>query len=267
VYVWDIAAITVTSFGFRWLRADLEVNDHMVVYVGAGPSAGLINAQPVASASVPANCYGHLYANDYVELLSLDNTSDVRCAALSLLSTFMGSTLDNGGLICGARIPRGVRVWDLSDETSIYNALTRLTRDSSDFPLKQGCYTWWLPTEAQDKDFVHAATRRRVYDETSLWMTMVRDDPTQTVRIKAVQIVEFLTSLPTYTIATSMADPRLSDLLSAASAKLPAVTENDLHNWLRSKAGKAFKMFEKEMKDPKFWARAANTIMPLITAI
>jgi hypothetical protein len=268
LYRFTIDNASMTSFTFQFNVAGMRINRPLEILIGYYylVSTG-ITLNGATSVEIPANAYGHLFGHDYDELLDLDNTSDIRCGALSLLATFMGSSLENGGLIAGARIPRGVRVWDLSTTTDFYTAMTRLTRDSKDFPLKKGCYTWWLPAESQDKDFTHASERRQIYDETTLWMTMVRDDPLQTVRIKAVQVVEFLTSLPTYSIATSISDVHLSDQLSLASAKLPAVTENDLHDWLKSTAGKAFKALNRELRSPAFWESLASKVIPLMTGL
>ena len=96
---------------------------------------------------------------------------------------------------------------------------------------------------------------------------MIRDDPTQTVRIKAVQVVEFLTSSPTYTIAVSNWDQDLPKLLRFMMARLPAATENDLHDFLKSALGKGWKEVKKQASNPDNWMKAAEFALPLLLSM
>jgi hypothetical protein len=213
------------------------------------------------------NAYGHLQPHSYPELLDLDNTSDLRPIALSLLTSYMGSTLENGGLIASARVPRGFSVFTAASDTDYYTALASLTRSTFDGPLRTGSYVWWLPTEVQDKDFKHAEVNRRIYDETTLWVSTVRDDPTQTVRVRAVQVVEFLTSSPTYTVGISNFDPDLPLLLRFMMTRLPAATENDLHDKLKGFLKKGWKKLKSELRKPETWKQIAEVTEMLLPVL
>jgi hypothetical protein len=217
-----------------------------------------------AGPTIPSKAYGHLVGLDYPELLQLDSTSDLRCTAMAVLVSYMGSELDNGGLIAQARLPRGFSLFEVSSTTDYVTAFAALTRENHDNALKHGAYCWWMPMEAQDKDFVHSARTRSFHDETTLWFSMVRDSPSQTVRVRATQIVEFLTSNPTYTIRPPGWDPDLPLVLRHLQTHLPAATENDLHDRLKAQVWRALNKVKGVLRDPSTYARAAEVLVPLL---
>jgi hypothetical protein len=209
---------------------------------------------------LPANSCTNFVVRDYDRIADLDLTSVERTTALSGLITYMGSNLKNGGLIAAARLPMGESIV-AAPNGDFFGHLAQLPTYVGDFPLRQGAYTWWLPDDPQEFFMrPHAAARSDdMRTNSSLWFVAKRDERDQVLRLRAVMHLETLTRSVQYTSEVHYPNPLWPTLLAMAKT-LPAVTENNFHDWL----SKAWHKFTGFVKNPKTWSTVAKAVMPAL---
>lgn len=190
------------------------------------------------------------------QLLNMPLTSVERPTALSALCTFMGSTLKNGGNIAGARLPMGMNLAQapLGD---YYSFIASLPLYAGDFPLKDGCYSWWCPDSEQEYFF-------RPYGEyacddlderSSLVFTMRRDDPNETVRLRVDIHVETQTRSALFTSRVSDYSATFPRALELAKT-ISAVTINQNHESILHRAWSGIKNL---VSNPTNWIKLIST--------
>jgi hypothetical protein len=198
--------------------------DLIIKIVGASsPDASIIK--------MPAYSSMHFTVDSWADLDALTATSAERVTALSCLLTYMGSSLQNGGVIAGARLATGITIQDAPDG-DIYSYLASLPTYSADFALKDGAYAWWAPDSVEEQFFTpYNQPPMNTRNNTSLWFAANRDDISQTLRARVVMGIETITRARTYNARIGPVNPNYALLLALAKT-LPAVTENPLHDML-----------------------------------
>lgn len=216
----------------------------------------LVNAPVAADTSLirfPPYSSMHFTVDDWSDLNELTATSAERVTALSCLLTYMGSSLQNGGVIAGARLATGITVQDAPDG-DIYSYLASLPFYSADYALKDGAYAWWAPDSEEEQFFTpYNQPPMNTRAKTSLWFAANRDDISQTLRARVVMGIETITRARTYNARIGPVNPNYSLLLALAKT-LPAVTENPLHNVL----GNMWGGFKDLLGKRSTWDKIAN---------
>jgi hypothetical protein len=201
--------------------------------------------------TVARSCTTYI-VSDTRDMTNLDQTNNERTTALAGLVTYMGSDLRNGGVISGARLPMGATPTEAPDG-DIYGYLARLPVFAEDYPLKVGCYAWWLPDDQQEYFFTPYLHPRsdNIPTTSSLWFAMRRDNPEQEVRLDVVQHMEVLTRSVQFSSEVGPANPSFTQLLLIAKL-IPAVCENAKHlDWLR----KVATAVKKKALNPANWVK------------
>jgi hypothetical protein len=172
---------------------------------------------------------------DVDQLSDMPLTFQERPSALSLLATYMGSTLSNGGNIALARLPMGANLASapLGD---YYAYIASLPVYAGDFALKDGGYAWWCPDSEQEYFFRPYGYRAcdDLRASSSLVVTMRRDEPQQTVRLRVDLHVETQTRSALFTSLVSDYSAAFPKALQLAKT-LPAVSTNEEHKGIFSK--------------------------------
>jgi hypothetical protein len=164
----------------------------------------------------------------------------------------MGSHLQDGGTIAAARLGMGLTPNQaLNGDT--YGFLARLPLYNDDYALKVGAYAWWLPDSIQEYFYTPYRQPRsdNVFETSLLCFAMHRDDPSQGVRLRVQQCIEVITRSVLYSAMPAPVNPSY-DILVGAIKLLPAVTVNDKHPGILSKALSSLKGF---VSKPQNWIK------------
>jgi hypothetical protein len=198
------------------------------------------------------------------ELDSLAETDSERTAALSLLCTYMGSTLADGGRISCARLGMGLTPMR-APAGDVYRYLAELPLYNQDYALRDGIYGWWLPDSVQE--YFYTPYRDPRSDDLSfnslIVAAMHRDQPEQGIRLRTVQCLEVITRSRLYAVDVAPVNPAYDVIISAVKI-LPAVTENPKHSDILSKALKSVGGW---LSKPTNWIKALTTGSSLIKKI
>jgi hypothetical protein len=238
---------------FYFAISDLDPASHWVVTlhssVGATPgaTAGLVFTARSATAFA---------VRSPPEINSLQETLMERQSALSGLITYVGSDLQNGGQIAGARLGMGLSPL-AAPGGDVFNYLASLPFYSDDFPLKNGVYAWWLPDSIQEHFYKPYRQPRVDLLETDsiLHFAMTRDNPNQDVRLKSIHAVEVITRSRLYSSKPGPTNPSYELMISAAK-HVPAVTINSWHTGI---LGRAWGAIKKWVSHPTNWVKLLKT--------
>jgi hypothetical protein len=199
------------------------------------------SAQAIFPMILPARSACAFRIRDTPDINQLADTESERTTALSGLCTYMGSHLQDGGVISGARLGMGLTPMNAPDG-DVYGYLAQLPLYNDDFALKVGCYSWWLPDSIQEYFYVPYRTPRSDFVGTTslLCFAMHRDDPTQGVRLRMQHCLEVITRSRLYASLPAPVNPTY-DMLVGLIKTLPAVTVNDKHPGILARALRAIK--------------------------
>lgn len=202
-------------------------------------------------------------AKSFDALVSMSETFKARCTALSVLTTYQGSDLNNGGQISAARLPMGAGISDaaLGD---VYDYLASLPAYAGDYALKEGAYTWWLPDSISEYDF-KPYRETTLYDCSSLVTAVSRKiaDDGETIRIRIAAHFETLTRSQQYHTEVTNYNPMLPEMIALAKT-LPAVTCNPEHVGFFTRMWRKFK---DAVSNPSNWIKAAEVGLPYLASI
>lgn len=185
--------------------------------------------------------------------------TEYRPVGMSLLVSFVGNELYNGGTIAGKYLAGGETPDSLNYPT--FEELAQVP-DAFQGPLKTGAYLWWKPTDPKDVMFREPNFENDTGDLPSLYVAGKATDPTNTqIRLRLCLIVEAKTTrqiLPTH---YSKVNP---DEIVAANRSLQGISnvmENPFHleriaDFLRGVVAKG----------EEFWARYQRPIMAATAA-
>lgn len=235
VYAWDGAVYQAVGLGapgdtvtclpaFGWTRL-------MVTISGASGWITEWSIKPVAG-TTPVLSAADSYNLFMTDASTIGRVSSYRVTALSMLASYSGSTLDNGGTIAAARVRRGFRY----DADSEYSALTKLQDHAYRGTLKEGAYVWWLPYDFSELD----PRPPVVYDEgTEIHMAGHFDNADASLQLTVTMTVEFYSPLQ---IFEHEVGPALTDDFVRgyhALDAVPAATCNPKHDSLLRKIVKS----------------------------
>lgn len=168
-------------------------------------------------------------SEDYMSSAKVER---VRVAAMSMLATYTGSTLNNGGVIAAARLQPGIP--DVGG--NLYSALAKLPSDEYHGPLREGAYVWWLPRDLTEVDFSDGDESVLHKTSSSLAIAGVFTEADCSVEITVQIQFEFYTPLQLFEKRLfPMYSPLYSEFYSLMNS-LPAASCNPSHWELLKKA-------------------------------
>jgi len=240
-----VSLLDITGLWFRVDDGPTSISDWRI---SLGPAFDTVDPPPILT--FPGRSACTMLVRNFDQLTSMALTTNERPAALSGLVTWMGSTLENGGNIAAARLPMGSTTVE-APNGDIYGFLSQMPVYASDFPLKDGAYVWWAPDSEQEYFFLPYGEIRAdsLTFVASLAFAMRRDEPSQTVRLRADANFETQTRSVLYSSAVSSTNPSFPRALEIAKA-FPAVTINEDHV---STLGSAWSRAKAWMSKPSNW--------------
>jgi hypothetical protein len=206
-----------------WVEiADQDPASHWKYSLTSGINSGFGLALQAGSACSFANV-------DAPEMGTLSETLSERTTALTCLVTYMGSTLQDGGQISGARLGMGLSPLR-APRGDVYTYLASLPFYNDDFALRDGIYGWWLPDSIQEHFYVPYRNPRSddLEFNSVLQFSVLRDNPEQACRLKVVQNLETITRSRLYTSESGPNNPAYGSIVAAVKS-VPAITINTSH--------------------------------------
>lgn len=194
---------------------------------------------------------------------------EYRPVAMSLLVSFVGNELYNGGTIAAKYLSGGETPGRLNYPT--YEELAQVP-NAFQGPLKTGAYCWWKPTDPKDVSFREPNYQNTTGDLPSLYVAGKATDAANTqIRLRLCICVEAKTTRQILPTEYSTVNP---DEIAAASQALQGISnvmENPLHlekigNFLRSIVRKGENFWAKYQRPIMAAATAAKTVAPLFLA-
>ena len=146
-------------------------------------------------------------------------------AAQDVLVTFEGDTLNDGGNIASARVPRN---WTTNGDP--YSEILALPYDRYDGPLKHGTHVHWIPGSVTDLSPVITPADAAAYGAYKIVITGTITHPGASVRVRVCTAVSYYSGDPSY--GTMDWAPPPTDyllLLQYVARAVPAATANDTH--------------------------------------
>ena len=198
------------------------------------------------------------------QLIGLALTNSIRPAAMSGLTTWMGSTLENGGNIAVARLPAGQCI-SLAPSGDYYGFLSQLPVYAGDYPLKEGAYAWWCPDSEQEYFFQPYGKYRGddLREVQTLVFAMRRDEVNQTVRFRLDANFEALSRSVQYVSEVGPTSPEFPRMLAVAKT-LPAVSINEKHEGFFKRL---FSKAKSWLSQPTNWQKMLRAGTKLLTGI
>lgn len=169
---------------------------------------------------------------------------EYRVVGMSVLLTYEGDTLYNGGNCTGRAVSGGDSPQSLG--WTDYASIASLP-DSYEGPLTMGAYGFWVPTDTKDMQFRDCEVTNTDGDLPSLvFAGIVKNASNAVLRLRTCMIVEAKTYKPYISTTYSVVQPAMIDAAAIALRGIPRIMENPLHledikNFLREvlKKGKA----------------------------
>jgi len=194
------------------------------------------------------------------------------CIAQSLLVTYRGSTLDNGGLIATARVPASTNAIGAKSDISAdlaaggsqyYNWISSLQNNRYDGPLKTGAYSWYLGDD--ESDYFYKNTEDQALDLPHLVAAFSSStaNAENNVRIKVISHIQFKSNSNLYPqeVSPYMKDlPMLPHILSLVnSSYCNEMHKKDIKEHLKNIG----KQVGKALVSPKTWMTVAEIMAML----
>jgi hypothetical protein len=91
----------------------------------------------------------HYEVSTFRDVAAVADPREARCTALSLLTTYMGNDVANGGVIASARLTPGTTPAH-AYQGDMYAWIQTLPKSNYHGPLKEGSYVWWCPQSTRE---------------------------------------------------------------------------------------------------------------------
>lgn len=173
--------------------------------------------------------------------------SQIRPLAMSCLASYMGTTLQDGGMIAAGYVPGGTLdsnyfttangAGSLGNFTSWENL--SLSPNSYNGPLRDGAYVWWSPEDVVDTQMLKPSLSA-AHEFPSLIVSgqfnpnaATLDAAVPVVRLEIVTVYEFVTNLQLYEVSSCVGSAADMDLANKLLVGQPHAMTNKLHlKWL-----------------------------------
>jgi hypothetical protein len=131
-------------------------------------------------------------------LTGIDQLRAYRVAGQSVLLTYTGSQLNNGGEIAIARVSAA---WAPQPGQTVYEAILKLPKSRRySGPVRNGAHCFWVPETVEDFEPKLYGADYGAYDKPTFKIVAAGalDDPTESIMLQLETIVEFSTDAPSY---------------------------------------------------------------------
>lgn len=197
----------------------------------------------------------NLYNSDAIQLSRVER---YRVTALSILCSYSGNALQNGGTIASARCAPGYTFGD-----DPYASLCKLTDNQYHGPMLNGCYAWWMPNSFEESEYLElsqspiAATNLRVAGKFA--------DGAGALQITLTTVVEFYSPLQIFShVVGPIVDEGYYDCLKQLQL-IPAACCNPLHtDLLKMVESRVRKLAKSAIKNPAIAIAAAKSLSSMI---
>ncbi len=221
------------------------------------------NAPQVAiNISVPANSTFNALAQTFnlynSDAIQLSRVERYRVTALSILCSYSGNALQNGGTIASARCAPGYTFGD-----DPYSSLCKLTDNQYHGPMLNGCYAWWMPNSFEESEYLDISEAPA--SATNLRVAGKFADNTGALQITLTTVVEFYSPLQIFShLVGPIVDDGYYDCLRQLQL-IPAACCNPLHtDLLRMVESRVKKLAKHAIKNPAIALAAAKSLASMI---
>jgi hypothetical protein len=128
----------ITQFAFVPPDTYSDENWMVLVDTVAGNSTFTMGGKPT-----------HYDVTTFRDVAAVADPREARCTALSLLTTYMGNDVANGGVIASARLTPGTTPAH-AYQGDMYSWIQTLPKSNYHGPLKEGSYVWWCPQSTRE---------------------------------------------------------------------------------------------------------------------
>lgn len=224
------------------------------------PNPNLILDGSGAAWVIPADSNTRsLYSSDAI---TLGRVERARVTAMSMLVSYSGNMLNNGGVIAAARTQPHYIVTG-----NAYEALNLLQDHKYSGPLSTGAYCWWLPGAYGEMDFASKPVETTL--QTALHCAGQFVDATGSVTVTLTATVEFYSPLQIFSHITGPESTpeyfALLHLLSLAPAATCNPSHLDVFKGLLTKARGAYRAGESFVQDhPEVLSLMKKALLALV---
>jgi len=175
------------------------------------------------------------------------STQTLKCAFLSFLASYSGSTLNDAGQIVMALTDPG---W-YPDGDNVFESLSRLPDRRYSGVLKKGAYGWWIPMNLNEGNPQPITYWDRKPERSALWCAVKGAQQTASMKLEVTLGLEFYAPEQIYAHVPSPMRAPIHDYLAALYQHLPHCFENDSHDETNSGLIKrAHQSIMRAVKDP-----------------
>jgi len=249
-----------TSISAEFIVVSTPGNDLFYCYGGSTNTLAIVNTNVMITNSSTSNSTPYLGGGAIEEM---------RPVSMSVLCTYMGTTLNNGGQIAAAYVPS-----DFIQSNYYANAENQYGQAQNfetiqclegnyNGPLKDGCYAWWSPYTNVDLAFVDPNTLNS-NPLPGIIVSGVFEPDANTTNLTFVMRLEVSTNYEFITKSTAFENTKCcgsqNDIDTAMTmvAEQPHCMPNGKHlEWLKRFMGKA----------SNFYAKNKNWMAPLGVAL
>jgi len=206
--------------------------------------------------------------------------TQIRPVSMSVLASYIGTTLQDGGNIAAAYVPGGTlesNYFVLANNTSplgCFEYWEALSKQPTSYngPIRDGAYVWWAPEDYDDVQMVKpSATSEHDYPAIivsgqSLPGPFAGDVyVAPTIRLEVVTCYEFVTNSLLFETSAFMGSQAMMDASAQALFGQPHAMPNAIHaKWLSDFLGG----IKKGVGDTaRFISKNAKTILPMIGTV
>jgi hypothetical protein len=234
---------------------DVDPSSHWIFAMKTPDTAGF-------GLRLPARSSTAFVLIDAPEMSDLAATDSERTTALTVLCTYMGSDLENGGQISAARLTMGFSPLR-AVQGDVYSNLASLPFYNDNFPLKDGIYLWWLPDSLQEYFYTPYKKSRsdHLRENSILQVAMLRDNADQAVRLEIIQNLEVLTRSRLYSAKSGPINPSFNTMIGPMKV-IPAVTLNSRHKGILARAFGAAKGWLSKPANFQKLVKTGSSILP-----
>jgi hypothetical protein len=191
----------------------------------------------------------------------IETSYAVRPVAGSLLGTFEGATISDGGRCATARVPK-MASYTIGATGNMYNVISSFPVENYNGPVKKGCYSWWCPDDPFEFTFKpHGNQSCYAAAGSKLVSSIELDDKTQSFRFEFCFMFEVLSRSSLYVYGFGGSHPAFWQMMQAMRVHIPVAMENNTH---RSWLSRVWNNFKKWISKPSNIAKTAGAAATML---
>lgn len=203
---------------------------------------------------------------DYQDIVSNNIYTKYRTVGMSVLLTYQGDTLNDGGQLAARPTVAGENADDLG--WTDYDSIASL-RGSYDGALKNGLYMIWRPGDTNDMDYREPTVDNDEGLLPAIVLAGIAVHPDTTIRLRVCLCVEAVTYKSYIPALRSRVAPHEIEVAQTLLANFPVAMENPIHlesikKFLRDVIAKGYQFVETVAPYAKFAGSVATAVAPLL---